>query len=305
MKVNEGVKEIVAKANQVMEAQTSQIVSYEQAQVDGQITTAKRFPRSIGGALEKAKGLATWDKDVAASCTYALPVRAGGKMITGPSVRLAEIMAVSWGNISAGSRPAQIDETSVTGLGFCYDLEQNVRFVFETRRRITDRNGNRYSEDMINQTVQAASAIAFRNAVFKVVPMAFTLKVQTEAQKTARGVEKGLEQRRKDALEKFKTEKGIDKQRILKAIGCRSEEDIGWQQIDMLLGLWAAIDTGESTVEEIFPEPTKDASNVKEGRSSFKNSKAARKEVEKPVEEETEEPSQEPEKTNDVEFDEF
>ena len=67
------------------------------AEVDIQIATAKRYPRSISDAKQKLYELAAQDEKTAESMEYAVP--RAGKAITGFSIRFAEIAAYSWGNL--------------------------------------------------------------------------------------------------------------------------------------------------------------------------------------------------------------
>ena len=60
------------------------------AEIDVQITTAKRYPRSVTAFRREAEEMATLDEETAGSMFYVLP--RAGKNIEGPSVRLAEIV---------------------------------------------------------------------------------------------------------------------------------------------------------------------------------------------------------------------
>ena len=140
------------------------------AEIDVQISTAKAFPRSLKQFQDRAMSMATFSEEIAASCSYALP--RGGKSLEGPSVRLAEIIVSSFGNIRSGARVIANDGKTITAQGICHDLETNNCVTVEVKRRITDKNGKTFNEDMQVVTGNAACAIAFRNAVFKVVPSA-------------------------------------------------------------------------------------------------------------------------------------
>ena len=140
------------------------------SEIDVQISTAKRYPRMIQESLTKIEQIATVNQKTASECFYALP--RGGKTIEGPSVRLAEIVATCWGNLRVQAQIIGNDGRMITARGVCHDLETNVAFSSEVRRRITDRNGRTYDEDMQIVTGNAASAIALRNAIFKCVPQA-------------------------------------------------------------------------------------------------------------------------------------
>src|SRR5687768_2626442 len=93
------------------------------AEIDTQIATAKAYPRSITAFIEKATSIATLNENVAGSCAYALP--RGGKSLEGPSVRLAEIVCSSYGNIRTGARVISNDGKIITAQGVCHDLETN------------------------------------------------------------------------------------------------------------------------------------------------------------------------------------
>src|SRR5678816_4803120 len=97
---------------------------------------------------------------------YSLP--RGGRNIVGPSVRFAEVVASSWGNIRSGARIIDIDDKFITAQGQCFDLEKNICVQVEVKRRITKKDGKRYDDDMIGVTGNAACSISLRNAVFKV-----------------------------------------------------------------------------------------------------------------------------------------
>jgi hypothetical protein len=55
---------------------------------------------------------------------YKLP--RGGKKIEGPSVRMAEVVAYSWGNLRVDARIATGGAKTVTAVGTAFDLERNV-----------------------------------------------------------------------------------------------------------------------------------------------------------------------------------
>src|SRR3954451_2190446 len=84
---------------QALDAQT-------RGEIDIQIATAHRFPRSVKKSLQEALSLATVDEDTAGACGYELPARAGSdsnEPIKGPSIRLAEIFASCWEYLRIGS----------------------------------------------------------------------------------------------------------------------------------------------------------------------------------------------------------
>ena len=92
------------------------ISSIERAQIDVQISTARRFPRTLSDVKQRMLSFATLDEETAASCFFTLPARKGGdgRPIQGPSVRLAEIALGAYQHIKAGSRIISDDGKFIT-----------------------------------------------------------------------------------------------------------------------------------------------------------------------------------------------
>lgn len=219
------------------------------AEIDIQISTAKAFPRSLKMFLDKAMSMATISEDVAASCNYALP--RAGKDLQGPTVRLAEIVCSAYGNIRAGARVISNDGKTVTAQGICHDLESNYCVTVEVKRKITDRNGKTYNEDMQVVTGNAACAVAYRNAVFKVVPSALVNDIYEGARKVAKGTAETLPARREKALTYLRGLKVTDKQ-ICEVLEIKKVEDIDLDKLEILRGMCTLIRNGESTVKDLF-----------------------------------------------------
>jgi len=224
----------------------------ERAEIDMMIATAKRYPRQISSFLVKARSLACSSPEIAAGCSYALP--RAGKTIIGPSIRLAEIVAPSWGNCRYGGRITNIGQKFVSVQGFFYDIENNVGVAVDLRRRITDKNGNRYNDDMIQTTCQAGVSIAIRNAIFHGIPGGYVDAIRREAEDIALGKREGLKAQREKAVQFFKDEHGIQKKDVLRTLGIGEVEDMTWGHVSRLIGFRTAIATGESTAAQIFSE---------------------------------------------------
>ncbi len=238
-------------------------------EVDQQIATAKRYPRSIKQFKADAISLATLDEETASSCFYTLPARKGGngKPIEGPSARLAEIVAGAWGNIRAQAAIVDDDGQSIVSQGRCWDLEKNVAIAVDVRRRITGSNGSRYSADMINTTANAACSIALRNAVFKVVPMALVKPIYEAARKVAIGDATTLVKKRADMMAYF-AKMGVKPEQVLAVVEKASVEDITVDDVATLKGLATAIKEGDTTVDEAFPVPGKDDKKPEEKKTA-------------------------------------
>jgi hypothetical protein len=244
------------------------IGSIERAQIDVQISTARRFPRTLSKVKERMLSFATLDEETASSCFYTLPARRGGddKLIQGPSVRMAEIALASYQHVKAGSRIISDDGKFITAQAVVHDLENNVAVSIEVRRRVTSKSGARYSDDMIAVTGNAACSIALRNAVFRVVPRALITPVYEAAKRVAVGDVKSLTSKRAQIIARLK-QMGATVPAILAAVGADKIEDIDLAKLEVLIGLGTAIKDGEITLETAFPG----ASTKEEGRPIFKD----------------------------------
>ena len=230
-----------------------QIDAVERANVDSQVATAKQYPRDLARSVNNSIAMATMDASTAQSCGCALP--RGGKPITGPSVHLAKLIVSNWGNMRAEAKVVQITDKQVISRGTCWDLENNVATAFEVRRSIIGKGGKRFSDDMITVTGNAANSIAYRNAVFSVIPKAIIDKVYQAAQHYITGDlsdEEKLVARRKKCIDFFKSEYGITEDEVVMLCGKQTVNQIKADQIALLLGITQSLKDGDTTVEDLM-----------------------------------------------------
>lgn len=232
--------------------ETSYSTALELARNDtmAQLDAAHRYRRSVSRFLHEAISMATISVEIAESCIYSLP--RGGKMITGPSVRLAEICASAYGNLQIGARVVDTEEKHVVAQGAAWDMERNLRCTIEVKRRITGKNGRRYDDDMITVTGNAAASIALRNAIFRVVPRAYIDGVYEKARQVAVGDAKTLGERREVLLQRFE-KLGVTRDRVFARLEKRGIDDLDLEDLSMLIGLGTAIKSGDMTIEAAFP----------------------------------------------------
>lgn len=245
------------------DVQIVQVDAVERANVDSQVATAKRYPRDIRRSIDNSVVMATMNQETAQSCSYALP--RGGKPITGPSVHLAKIIVSNWGNMRTEAKVVQITDKQVISRGTCWDLETNVASAFEVRRSIIGKNGQRFSDDMITVTGNAANSIAYRNAVFAVIPKAITDRVYYAAQKFITGdlsdYDKLLKVRT-GVLSNFKNNYGITEEEVVKMCGKQTANQIGADEISMLMGTIQALKDEDTTVDELM-KPIRESKEAK------------------------------------------
>ena len=224
------------------------------SEIDSQIATAKKYPRSIKRFLDSALQMATLNEGVAASCIYGLP--RGGKIIEGASSRFAEIILNAWGNAKVAARVINQNNKFVEVQGICHDLESNTAISVMVTQRITDKYGKTYNDDMIIVATNAAISKAIRNATLKVVPQAYWHPVYEEARKVTLGDSKTLASRRAACVEIFQ-KFGVTVDMILKKFDLNGLDDLTLEHLTALRAVTLSIKDGDTTVEEVFPSEVK------------------------------------------------
>lgn len=257
------------------------------SEIDIQIATAKRYPRNIEQAKNRIMELATQDKDIAYNCFYHLERTENKKdehgqwrevkvVIEGLSVRMAEIIATCWGNLRCASRIIGNDGKMITAQGVCHDLETNVAVSVENKRSITYSSGKTYSQDMQVVTGNAASSIAFRNAVLKVVPKVVIGDIITNIQSKAREQinQRGIPDQWRDCVAAFQ-KIGVKEDMLLEWLGDgRTRADIVADDIMRLGGVYTAINEGTTTVAETFVKPKEQKAQAVEAKAQADAAKA-------------------------------
>lgn len=254
--------EIITQDGEIVEAlgnSSSMAVQLQKAEVDQLITTARAYPRSLKQVQGRIMSMATLDEESAEECMYALP--RGGKPITGPSVRFAEILKQAYGNCRAAARVVHVDkiEMFVEAEGIFHDLETNSATTTRIRRRISDRRGKVFTDDMIIVTGNAACSIAKRNAILDGIPKPLWRKAYETVQATITGDITTLAVNREKAL-KALAAFGVKPEQIFAALGKEGLEDVNVDDIGTLRGMYSALKNGEATVEEMFFGTVKAAS---------------------------------------------
>jgi len=257
------------------------------AEVNQQIATAHRFPRSITGFRRKVYEMVTLDVETAESCIYAIP--RDGKIIDGPSIRFAEILLVGWGNYRAATEVTDIGERFITAEGVFFDLETNGAIKAKTMRRIVGKstpqnpNGKRFGDDMIATTGNAAASIALRNAVTRGIPKALWKELFDEAKKVAGGSAQTFGVRRDKVIKELGIQ-GATPDQIFALLGVKGVDDLQTEHLVHLRGLQNAIKDGEVSVDEVFGQPLKPGQVVppQPNRSDFEREDKAQTAKPKP-----------------------
>jgi hypothetical protein len=240
--------------------QPSALEAIERAQVDVQVATAHRYPRTIEQFKKRAMTMATIDGETAESCCYTRPVgkkkNAQGHWVQeyaeGASIRLAEIVAASYGNIRVAARIIEQTARYVKCEGVAHDLESNYAGKSESFEPTVTKEGQPYSEGMRAVVAKGALAKAYRDAVFKVVPRALCKPIYEAAKRVAAGTEQTIDRRRLKAKAWLSSIR-VDDARLFSALGVKEWNEVLDEHLTILTGLKTAISDKDTTIEEAFP----------------------------------------------------
>jgi len=232
-------------------------MSVVDAEISQQIATARKYPRRKDKIIsQEIVERATLNEEIASKCFYSLSRRGGegqNKAIIGPSIKLADIVAASYGNVRVASRFVRIDDDDKTAQAviveaIAMDMQSNYATLKQVRRPImtSPRGGQprRFTADMINITIMAAQSIARRNAILELVPEALWLDGYHSAIATTRGDVVTLNDRRKRVIEAF-GKFGVKPADLFKSIGVDSETEIGLDHMVELGAMWTSLREGE------------------------------------------------------------
>lgn len=248
-----------------VEAPVMQLDVAERASVDSQVATAKQYPRDLKRVLNNSIAIVTMNAETAQCCSYALP--RGKKPITGPSVHLAKILVQQYGNMRVEAKVVGVTDKQVISRGTAWDLENNVATSFEVRRSIINKSGERYNDDMITVTGNAANSIAYRNAALSVIPKSITDAAYNAAQKMITGDlsdEEKMIAKRKKVFDGFKDTYNITEAEVLKLIGKETVNQVKANEIAILIGIAQSLSDGDITVSELMKPYRSKADDIKE-----------------------------------------
>lgn len=257
---------IDSETGEVVRNEAFEIIAVqEKAANETAVDIAKRYPRSIEKFKDELLSWATGSKEIAAACFFTLPT--GGKKLIGPSIRFAELVSASWGNIAVETRVLAEEDEYVIVEGTCRDLERNVTRRDQVRRSVVGRNGQRYQQSVVETTILAASAIASRNAILKVVPQALWAVPFNEAKNVSLGEGKTFAEARDASLD-WLVKNGVPIERLFAFLEVEGRGDMTRSDVLSLNAKAARLHSDESTIEQEFPENLEEASSAAESRNA-------------------------------------
>jgi hypothetical protein len=221
------------------------------ADVQAAMVIARSNPRDPVAAMDRILNACT-RPTLAETAVY--QYARGGSDISGPSIRLAEALAQSWGNISFGIRELEQREGESTVQAFAWDLETNTRreVAFQVPHIRHTRSGRTKLTDPrdIYEMVANQGARRMRACILAVIPGDVTeaavhqceLTMKAKADTSPEGMQKMIE-----AFGAF----GVTREQIEKRIQRRIDA-IQPAQVVALKRIYASLRDGMSSAPDWF-----------------------------------------------------
>lgn len=246
---NPFASQIAARAPQNAIAEAGQ--QREIAEVQAAMVIAKRFPRNQIEATDRILQACT-RTTLAEGALYSYS--RGGQEITGPSIRLAEVAAQAWGNVSFGIRELEQRNGASTVEAFAWDMETNTRQVkvFQVEHKRHTKNGAYKLEDPrdIYEMVANQGARRLRACILGVVPGDVIEAAVKQCEQTLHASADTSPAALKKLLAAF-APFGVTKEHIEARIQCRMEA-IRPAQIVQLKKVYASLRDGMSVPGDWF-----------------------------------------------------
>ena len=141
------------------------------AEVQAAMIIARKFPRNPIEVMDRILNACT-RVGLAESAMYSY--NRGGTEVTGPSIRLAEVLAQEWGNIQFGIRELDQANGESTVEAYAWDVQNNVRQVkiFKVKHMRNTKKGSYKLEDSrdIYELVANNGARRLRACILGIIP---------------------------------------------------------------------------------------------------------------------------------------
>ncbi|KKX53271.1 hypothetical protein [Brevibacillus borstelensis] len=205
---------------------TAQAMTGRQAQeVQMMLFAAKQFPRDENVAYAKIMKACS-RKILAETAMYEYP--RGGQKVTGPSIRLAEVLAQNWGNIDFGVIELEQKNGESSMMAYAWDLETNTRqtkvFTVKHERKAKGSINKLDDPRDIYEMTANQGARRVRACILGVIPGDFVEAAIKQCEITLKnGHKEPLSDRVRQALVLFERDYGVSKEMIEQYVGCKAD----------------------------------------------------------------------------------
>ena len=235
------------------------------AEAQAAMVVARMNPRDEMTAYNKIMK-ACKRKSLAERATYAY--KRGGQLVTGPSIRMAEVLARHWGNMTFGLREIARRSGESEMEAYAWDLETNTKvsrgFTVKHIRERKQGNIGLDSERDIYELTANQGQRRVRACILELIPGDIVEAAEDQCKKT---IEHGdgtpIEDRIRKMIAAF-DEQGVTKEMIEGFLGHKAEAMVA-QQLVRLTEIYRSIRDGIGKREDFFrvttgaPEKAQDA----------------------------------------------
>ncbi len=230
---------------------TEMMISRQAQEVQAAMVVAKRFPRDEQASRVRIQQACT-RLSLAETAMYEYP--RGGQNVTGPSIRLAEVMAQNWGNLDFGITELEQKNGESTVMAYCWDLETNTRQtkIFSVPHRRDTRKGSQVLTDSrdIYELVANQGARRLRACILGIIPGDVVDAAVNQCEFTLAQA-KNLQERVANTINAFQNEFGVPVQALEQVIGCNASA-FTVQSVIRLGKIYTSIKEGRSDVKDHF-----------------------------------------------------
>lgn len=221
------------------------------AEVQAAYVIAKKFPRNemqcYSSIIESCKR-----PFLAEQAMYAYP--RGGTLVTGPSIRLAEAMAQSWGNIDSGIREISQQNGVSVAEAYAIDLQTNARktVIFSVKHERHTKKGITKLTDPrdIYELVANQGARRLRSCILAILPGDVVEAAVEQVKKTMQSSDVPLSEQIKKMVLAF-DELGVKVEHLEKRLGHNLDATIP-SEIVTLKGIYKSLKDGMADRSDYF-----------------------------------------------------
>ncbi|MDQ0176029.1 hypothetical protein [Bacillus chungangensis] len=236
--------------------------SREMEEVKGAIFMARQFPRNVFQAEQRILDSC---KRISLAETAVYQYKRGSAKISGPSIRLAEVVAQNWGNIDSGIKELEQREGESDVMAYAWDLETNTRQtkVFTVKHSMKAKGSIKKLTDPrdIYEKVANDGARRLRSCILSVIPGDIVEKAIQQCEETLRGNSNGpLKDRISNALNIFKGEYRVTQEMVEERFGYNAESFSEYDYVE-LIKIYNSLKDGMSKVDDWFNKDAKKKSS--------------------------------------------
>ncbi len=231
----------------LVQAQASKAVQ----EIQAALTIAAARPRNNAAAFQRI--MEACDRPfLADSAIYTYPK--GKTTVTGPSIRLAEVLAQNWGNLSVGIREISQSDGVSEVEAFAWDLETNfqeTKIFHVSHTRHTKQGSYKVTDPReIYEMVANNGARRLRACILSVIPGDIVDAAVERCQKTMSSGKEPIGERIKKLISAF-NEVGVKVEHIEKRLGHNMDATVEAEMV-VLRGIYKSLKDGMAKREDFF-----------------------------------------------------